>query len=78
MIDTKKITKRKRGRPKGSRTTFIGRNVGLRLYPDLEAKVDAWIAQQDEELSRPEALRRLIERGLDSPATKPRRKRKAD
>jgi hypothetical protein len=68
MIDTKKITKRKRGRPQGSRSTFIGPNVGLRLYPELEAKLDDWIARQDEELSKPEAIRRLLDEALNTAA----------
>jgi hypothetical protein len=64
MSDSKKLKKRKPGRPHGSRTTFIGKAIGLRLYPDLEAKIDAWMTNQDEELSKPEAIRRLIEHGL--------------
>jgi hypothetical protein len=78
MIDSKKNkAKPKRGRPLGSRTTFIGKAIGLRLYPDLEKRVDAWMMREPD-LSRPEALRRLIELGLDAsesakPAAKPRR-----
>jgi hypothetical protein len=56
--DTNKIARRKPDQPQGSHTTFIGRNVGLRLPPDLGSKVAAWIAQHDE-LSRPEAMRLL-------------------
>jgi hypothetical protein len=62
------------GRPKGTRTTFIGKSIGLRLYPDLEAKVDEWIGRQaPERPSKPEAIRRLVERGLaadEAPAPK--------
>jgi hypothetical protein len=75
MIDSKKKkAKPKRGRPLGSRTTFIGKAIGLRLYPDLEKRVDAWMMREPD-LSRPEALRRLIELGLDASesAAKPRR-----
>jgi hypothetical protein len=57
LSDSKKP---KIGRP----TTGIGKAIGLRLYPDLEAKIDAWCAQQPDKLSRPEAIRRLIELGL--------------
>jgi hypothetical protein len=54
-------SKKRRGRP----TTGIGKAIGLRLYPDLEAKLAAWIAkQQDPKPSRPEAIRRLVELGL--------------
>jgi hypothetical protein len=35
-----------------------------RLQPDQLAMLDAWRDAQDEALSRPEAVRRLIERGL--------------
>jgi hypothetical protein len=54
---------KKIGRPK----TGIGPNIGLRLYPDLEARLDAWIAKQDEpDLGRPEAIRRLLDEVLPS------------
>ena len=39
--------------------------IGLRLPPDNLAAVDAWISgQSDPTLSRPEAIRRLVELGL--------------
>ena len=47
---------RSRGRPR----TGIGRAIGLRLYPELEQKIDAWIADQADHPSRPEAIRRLL------------------
>lgn len=34
--------------------------IGVRLQPDQLAKLDAWIAQQSEPLTRPEAVRRII------------------
>jgi hypothetical protein len=59
--------KKKRGRP----ALYEGSNgkgapqIGLRLPPDDLAAVDAWIAKRKEpELSRPEAIRRLVEMGL--------------
>jgi hypothetical protein len=57
------ITK-KRGRPK---TTGKGLGLLVRLQtPDLK-RLDSWIAAQPEPLpSRPEAIRRLVEKGLDS------------
>jgi hypothetical protein len=56
IADNKK--KRGRGRP----STGIGPAVGLRLYPDLQARLDAWIAKQGEsDLGRPEAIRRLLD-----------------
>jgi hypothetical protein len=54
--------KRPRGRPR----TGIGRSLGLRLYPDLEAAIDRWIRQQPKPRpSLPEAIRKLVWRGLD-------------
>ena len=45
------------GRP----PTGIGRTIGLRLYPDIEAALDAWIAKQPSpKPSRPEAIRRIL------------------
>jgi hypothetical protein len=55
--------KRGRGRPR----TGIGPAISLRLYPDLEAALNAWIARQpDPKPSRSEALRRLVEKGLEA------------
>ena len=53
--------KRKRGRPK----TSIGPNIGLRLYPELDEALDAWIAKQPKpKPSRPEAIRRILGEAL--------------
>jgi hypothetical protein len=39
--------------------------VGLRLYPDIEEALDAWIAQQpDPKPSKPEAIRRILRAAL--------------
>jgi hypothetical protein len=67
MISSIADNKKKRGRP----PTGIGPAVGLRLYPDLEARLDAWIAKQSEpDLGRPEAIRRILDQALP-----PKRKR---
>ena len=56
-------TRKKRGRP----ATGIGSNVGLRLYPDLEQALDAWIASQpDPKPTRPEAIRAALRDHLTS------------
>ena len=56
------IQKRKRGRPI---TTGRGTLIGVRLLDDPLATLDAWIARQKEpDLTRPEAIRRLVELGL--------------
>ena len=56
------ITKKRRGRPV---TTGKGTLVGVRLLDEPLASLDAWIGKQREpDLSRPEAIRRLIELGL--------------
>ena len=47
--------KRGRGRPRRDPTS-----IHLTLVPDQLAKVDAWIAMQDDAPSRPEAIRRLL------------------
>jgi hypothetical protein len=52
--------KRGRGRPR----TGIGKPVGLRLYPELEQKIDAWASKQPDRPGRPEAIRRIIEQTL--------------
>jgi hypothetical protein len=58
IVDNKK--KRGRGRPR----TGIGKPVGLRLYPELEQRIDAWASKQPDSPGRPEAIRRLIELAL--------------
>jgi hypothetical protein len=59
-------TEKKRGR--GRPSTGIGKNIGLRLYPGLEDRIDGWRARQPDKPSRPEAIRRLIEVGLETKA----------
>jgi hypothetical protein len=56
------ITKKRRGRPV---TTGKGMLIGVRLLDNPLAALDGWIAKQKEPgLSRPEAIRRLVEIGL--------------
>jgi hypothetical protein len=56
-------SRKRRGRP----STGIGRSIGLRLYPDQESKIEAWIKKQsDPTPSLPEAIRRLIDHGLSA------------
>jgi hypothetical protein len=53
---------KRRGRPV---TTGTGMTIGVRMLDDRIAVLDAWIAKQKEPgLSRPEAIRRLVELGL--------------
>jgi len=55
--------KRPRGRPR----TGIGPVLSLRLYPEQEVKLNAWIERQpDPKPSRADALRRLVEKGLEA------------
>jgi hypothetical protein len=56
------IAKRSAGRPK---TTGPGTGILVKMHdPQLDA-IDAWIAkQQESDLTRPEAIRRLVEIGL--------------
>ena len=61
------IPKKKRGRPK---STGSGEQVGVRWHePDLE-RIDAWAKAQDPELTRAEAIRRLVDMGLKASAKK--------
>jgi hypothetical protein len=55
------IAKKRRGRPK---STGLGTGILVRMHDQIGA-VDAWIAGQPEpRLTRPEAIRRLVELGL--------------
>lgn len=56
------ITKKRRGRPV---TTGKGTLIGVRLLDAPLATLDAWIVKHGEpDLTRPEAMRRLVEIGL--------------
>jgi len=65
--------KRLRGRPRVDATP-----VNTRFPPDELNALDAWIERQKDEISRPEAVRRLVERAIasDSDAAKSRRSAK--
>lgn len=51
----------KMGRP---RTTGTGTPTLVRLHDQQLVAIDAWIAAQNGAISRPEAIRRLIDLGL--------------
>jgi len=53
-------TRKSRGRPSTG-----AESVHLRVLPDQSAAIDGWIVKQKEPgLTRPEAIRRLVEIGL--------------
>jgi hypothetical protein len=53
-------TRKYRGRPSTG-----AESVHLRVLPDQSAAIAAWISRQkDPDLTRPEAIRRLVEIGL--------------
>ncbi len=54
-------TKKRRGRPP---TTGKGIQIGERWHEAELAAIDAWIASHDEDMTRGEAVRRLVELGL--------------
>jgi hypothetical protein len=45
-------------------TTGKGTLIGVRILDEPLAALDDWIAQREADLSRPEAIRRLVELGL--------------
>jgi len=49
---------------RGPPPTGKGTPIQVRLQPAPLAELDAWSAEQPDNPSRPEAIRRLIERGL--------------
>lgn len=55
------LTEKKR---RGPKPTGKGTLIGVRFLDDPLSKLDEWISKQDEEMTRPEAIRRLVERGL--------------
>ena len=63
-MNTTKVStsKKRRGRP----ATGINPAVGVRLPPELMKAVDRWRAHESDVPGRPEAIRRLIEAGLEA------------
>jgi hypothetical protein len=61
--DIKKSDKPKVGRPK---TTGPGLPLIVRMHDRQISAVDGWIATQDDNVSRPEAIRRLVDLALES------------
>lgn len=62
MVKSISVNPKTRGRPK---TTGKGTLIGVRMLDEPLSAVDRWIEQQHEpDLSRPEAIRRLVELGL--------------
>jgi hypothetical protein len=53
--------KAKMGRPV---TTGPGEPMVVRMHDEQLEAIDAWIAEHGEKISRPEAIRRLVEIGL--------------
>jgi hypothetical protein len=62
MAKQEKRVYKKLGRPAGR--TYVG-TIPVRFTPDGVAAVDEWIKKQGEQISRSEAIRRLVERGLN-------------
>lgn len=52
-----------------------GTLIGVRLQPEALVGLDRWIAGQNDQPSRPEAIRRLIELGLKAAGPASSRKR---
>jgi hypothetical protein len=68
----------------GPPPTGKGTLIGVRLQPPELARVDVWIAAQDDAPSRPEAIRRILDKTLPSesapaasPASKPAARKQA-
>jgi len=52
------VKPKKRGRPATGKDPL----VGVRIHPDLIARIDKWASRDD--VSRSEAIRRLVEKAL--------------
>jgi hypothetical protein len=60
------MQKRKPGRPKTNPTS-----IHLTLLPDQLVRLDAFIAEQEEQLSRAEGVRRVLDEALPEAAAAP-------
>jgi hypothetical protein len=62
MAKTTMVTKKKRGPP----ATGQGLQIGERWHPPEVAAIDKWIASTGEQMTRAQAVRRLVELGLQA------------
>src|SRR5258707_12665237 len=64
------VTSSRLRRPPGARpgrpATWARSSTAIRLLPELRGKVDAWAARQADEPNGSEAIRRLVELGLNA------------
>jgi hypothetical protein len=58
-VERVRLKRKTRGRPRLGATGVL-----VKILPDQLAALDTWIKAQEGRLSRPEAIRRLIDRGL--------------
>jgi hypothetical protein len=76
MKESINVIKKSRGRP----ATGTGTLIGVRLQPPQLKALDTWIAQQNAPLTRPEAIRAMMETILHilskAPGEKPVKKAK--
>jgi hypothetical protein len=61
-VSTKNVPRKKRGRP----ATGQDPHISLRLPDETIAATEAWAAQQPDKPTRSEALRRLIDLGMQA------------
>src|SRR5262252_11208439 len=62
MAKVKPVLRKKRSR----RTTGHDPLMTIRFSSELRKRVDAWAAKQSDKPTRPEAILRLVERGLET------------
>ena len=66
--DSMKKSTRDITEPRKKRAAVTGDPVMVRVQPDMAKQLDNWRRQQDDLPGRPEAIRRLVERGLKADA----------
>jgi hypothetical protein len=69
MAKQETLLSRKR---RGPKPTGKGHLIGVRLLPEPLAALDDWISRQPDHPSRPEAVRRILDKGLGRAGGKPR------
>jgi hypothetical protein len=55
---------------RGPAPTGVGEPQLVRMHARQLEQIDLWAAAQSEKMTRPEAIRRLVERGLEQVAIK--------
>ena len=71
----KSINDNRKVKPRGRPATGTAPLVGVRMTPELQARIMAWAEKQEDEPPLATAIRRLVEMGLETDKAERKKKR---